>query len=264
MRLHRNRDEYLESLAILADRIVENELTVQLPPMPDRQRVNLHRVPSAFHAGHQAAARTGREPPIVGSDHVHFMVAAPSRREASTVRRNVGFYGDGAIDWAPYRPSLPDPLADFARDIAAKRGLTADVSPVPVSGPSIAAPTTGKRIVVLLVDAWATQLDAYRHALAEHEVAPDAAATAMIPRSHEDRETDDNWRQLSDALRSVFLNRVAAGEALSYRADILSHRAFDEDLQIVLEVARNRLFARGPSPEKVTAPRRKRPILEGP
>ncbi|WP_422771804.1 TIR-like protein FxsC [Plantactinospora sp. WMMC1484] len=264
MRLRRNEDEYLEAISILADRIVDNATTDPLTPLPKHRRVDFVSVRSAFHPDVETRDPTaGENTPIRShADHVHFLIAAPNQREASTVRREVQFYGAAALDWAPYRPSLPDPLASFARAIAARRGLSSEASPLPMpTGTGV--PTNGDSIVVLLVDAWATQLDDYRQALTEQDRQAPATA-AMVPRSHEDRETHDNWRRLSDGLRSVLLRRVASGEALTFRADILSHRSFDEDLQVVLEVARNRLFAEADQVDSGPAPPRTRPILQGP
>ncbi|GAB3810348.1 TIR-like protein FxsC [Micromonospora zhanjiangensis] len=262
MRLSRNRDEYLDMLSILADRIVENALVDPLPPVTGRT-VDFEDARSAFHTpGERNARELRRISSVARSDHVDFLVVAPSRQEAGVVRRRLEFYGDTSEDWAPYLPSLPGSLASFAREVAAKVGLTSDVLPIQRSAEPGRA---GRRIVVLLVDAWSTQLEAYRRALTRQENRGTPAATAMVPRSHEDSETHENWRWLSDGLRSVFLDRVAAGESLAYRADILTHRAFDEDLQVVLEVARNRIFAQaGPPAAETDRGGPPRPILEGP
>jgi FxsC-like protein len=262
LRLRRNQDEYLDLLAVLADQIVENASADPLPPIPPQERVEFVGVPSAFHTANHRAEPTPWQPAAARTDHVHFVIAAPNREEASAIRRDVDYYGEFSVEWAPYLPTMPDSLADFARAVAAKRGLTSEVSALSGSG----LESAGGRIVVLLVDAWATQIDELRRALVEREVRAAPAEAAMVPRNHEDQETHENWRLLSDGLRSVFLRRVAAGEAFAFRPDILSHRAFDEDLQVVLEVARNRAFSqgRGPDDEQPPAPGRTRPILEGP
>ncbi len=266
MRLQRNRDEYIEALSALAERIVDNATTNPLPPVPEQHRSRFTTVTNAFlppapNSDSLAVVNSG----AARSDHVHFVVAAATRQDAATVRRNVEFYGESPLHWTPYLPSLPKPLSSFAQEIAAKRGLTSEASPIHVPGEQVEAQMSRNRIVVLLIDAWVTQLDQYHRALAEHEARPDAAVTAMVPRSQEDSETSESWRTLSDGLRSVFFRRAESGEPLTYRPDILTHRAFDEDLQVVLEVARNRVFARNvPPAAKGIRPERARPILEGP
>lgn len=266
MRLRRNEDEYIEAISILADRIVDNAASNALEPVPNSPRIDFHGLRSAFHDSIAGASPPPADDPPARprSDHVHFVIAAPSQQEASTIRQDLHFYGAASLDWAPYLPSLPDSLASFARAVAGRRGLSSDASPLPLLS-GAGTPAGGNSIVVLLVDAWATQLDDYRQALAEQEIQQAPATAAMIPRNHEDHETHQNWRRLSDGLRSVMLHRVASGEPLAYRADILTHRSFDEDLQVVLEVARNRVFARAAAPDTETSiPRRTRPILEGP
>jgi FxsC-like protein len=290
MRLRRNQDDYFEALAIIAQHIVDDAHDNRLLAIPVPERATFAEVPSAFHPPPvpPGAPRTARSPepadasrsrpiPAPRVDHVLFIVAAPSRGEAGAVRGDLEFYGDASLDWAPYRPALGSPIAGFAREIAARRGLTSEASPVSITpafqraGAGGEAAAAGawlgvapRHIVVLLVDAWATQLDHYRRALVAHESWPEAPAAALVPRSHEDRETHEHWRRLSDGLRSLFLGRIASGEALAYRPSILTHRAFDEDLQVVLETARNRLFARAGPPRATWRPERPRPILEGP
>jgi FxsC-like protein len=265
MRLQRNHDDYLDALTVLADRIVENAASPVLPPVPDHSTIDFERVPSAFHrvAPHTGPAPGQAAPAAPRPDHVYFVVAAPDRQEASTVRRNVEFYGDGSVDWAPYLPALPDSLASFARSVAEKRGLASDVLLVSAPG-TLDEAAAASSIVVLLVDPWAPQIETYRLALADHEERSPAAA-AMVPRNYQDPETYDNWGRLSNELQRVFVSKLSTGDATVYRSDNLNHRTFGEDLQVVLEKARNRIFARPRPPgAERTPPQRHRPILEGP
>jgi len=258
MRLNRYRDDYLDAVSLLATHIVDNAEIDRLPPVPLAERSDFARAPSAFHT----EPVVDEHVPSTKPQDVHFIVAAPSRAEARTVRNNVEFYGELPLDWAPYGPAHAVPLAGFAREVAARRGLTAGASAIALSSDGTGYHSAGARIIVLLVDAWTTQLDAYRHALARHEDRR-AAAAALVPRNPEDAETHHNWRQLSDGVRSLFLDRIASGESLTFRPEVLTHRAFDEDLQIVLETARNRVFAQGTMPY-APKPGMARPILEGP
>jgi FxsC-like protein len=262
MRLNRYHDEYLVAVSVLAQHIVDNGEIDRLPPVPAAERLEFASAPSAFHVvptGDEVLSASSAKP-----RDVHFIVAAPSRDEARTIRHNLEFYGELALDWAPYGPTHAVPLAGFAREIAARRGLTASASAISLAPESttFVDPGTGM-ITVLLVDAWTTQLDTYRNALARHEDRR-AATAAMVPRNPEDTETHEHWRRLSDGLRSLFLDRIASGESLTFRSDILTHRAFDEDLQIVLETARNRSFAHGTGTVATSEPGMARPILEGP
>ncbi|MDG4827861.1 TIR-like protein FxsC [Solwaraspora sp. WMMD1047] len=274
LRLSRNQDEYIELLAVLADQIVENVDTDPLPPIPRQERVEFVGVPSAFHqaetsiesprVNRQGALRgpDGRSPySHVVQDHVHFVIAAPNRREARAVRRDVAYYGEYSVEWAPYRPTFRQPLADFARAVASKRRLTSEVSPL--AGHWTRMPSRG--IVVLLVDCWVWQIATYRRVLSQwiETRRSELVTTAMVPINPEDRETRENWPQLAGGLRRLFARGTSAGEAFAFRPEILSHRAFDEDLQVVLEVARNRLFTLHSSAEDEPSSRSsRRPVVE--
>ncbi|WP_433210486.1 TIR-like protein FxsC [Dactylosporangium sp. CS-047395] len=260
MRLARYHDEYLEAISVLAQHIVDNAEVDRLPPLPLASRGEFAAAPNAFDTALLARA----EPALPKSTDVHFIVAAPNRDDARLVRGDVSYYGEQSLDWTPYATTHTTPLAGFAREIAARRGLTAGASTISLSPAGAESPDGGARIIVLLVDAWTSQLETYRQAVERHEERHRATA-ALVPRNTEDAETEEHWRLLSDGLRSMFLDRIATRDSLVYRQDILTHRAFDEDLQIVLETARNRSFAvRGGLPSAPPAIGMARPILEGP
>lgn len=279
MRLQRNHDAYIDFVSALAIRIVETAETQSMP----RPRVQLEfdAIPSAFHGDPPARSASPDEPVLDGDadavdiqdyeqphQYVHFVVAAPARRDVISIRTNVAFYGEHPQDWAPYRPALPEPLGDYARSIAARRSFESGVVALEDLASRLDTARSKNHIVVLLVDAWITQLDALRHRLAEYndrdETDSEPATAVMVPGSHDDAETQQHWRQLSEELRGV-LYRVAGGDDVMYRSSILTHRAFDEDLQVVLEVARNRLFVKGHVYRRPSGdPPGSRPILQGP
>ncbi|WP_433043550.1 TIR-like protein FxsC [Dactylosporangium sp. CS-033363] len=257
MRLARYHDEYLEAISVLAQHIVDNAEVDRLPPLAPADRTNFDAAPSAFHA----EIATEKTPAFPKHEDVHFIIAAPTRGEALAVRGDVSCYGDQSLDWMPYAPTHTTPLAGYAREVAARRGLTSRASAISLD-PLAGRASESATIVVLLVDAWASQLETYRRAVGRHEDLHGVTA-ALVPRNIEDAETEQHWRLLSDGMRSMFLDRIASRDPLVYRQDILTHRAFDEDLQVVLETARNRAFTAsrlaGP-----TAPARRPGTLEGP
>jgi FxsC-like protein len=267
MRLRRYRDAYVRCLSALAVQIVDVASNGPEPSTASHHVVDFSSVDSAFHDNHSAqpASQPGSERQVDAS-RVHFVVVAPDRHKAATVRQDVSYYGETPMDWAPYRPSLPGSLVEFARRIAEDRGFDSRAV-----GLDLFVRDRGHypaEIVVLLVDGWATQLGDFRLGLARlsellrSSGAP--ASAAMVPSSHEDSETRASWWRLSDGLRSIFLDRITAGDTVTFRWSILTHRTFDEDLQVVLEVARNLIFMRGPVHGQPAEPHRTRPILEGP
>jgi FxsC-like protein len=284
LRLHRNRDDYLESLTILADQIVEHASVNTLLPMPAEAVPRFEDLRNAFqdqtaavhlngavlaestHGSMMALVAHNRS--TYNHTHVQFVVAAPDQEQARSVRRHLEFYGADSLDWAPYLPSMAKPLATFACEVAAKQGLTSEAFRLSDPCGKQASPgrdSTGREnIVVLLVDAWAPQLESFRRELTQFEIRPAPANAAMVPRSKGDHETSENWPQLSEGLKSIFVKRASTTEATALCSAILSHRAFDEDLQSVFEVARNRNFARGRADSAGKTAARARPILEGP
>jgi FxsC-like protein len=273
IRLQRNRDAYLHSISLLARRIVENAETSQMPP--SRVKADFHQLHNAF--GPEPAVPQSALPdeprPLPSapptSRYVHFIVAAPARHELGAVRRNLRFYGESPLDWSPYLPTLDSPIVDYARTIAAEHSLESDVAGIDRLPELFDKATVGNQIVVMLVDAWATRLNGHRAALAEcnsRDAQADEPTTAvMVPSNHADSETREHWRQLSDSLRSILVNRVTSGDDRMFRASILTHTAFDADLRVVLDVAQNRIFVKGtvhqPPPDEPAATR---PILNFP
>lgn len=271
IRLQRNRDAYLHSISLLARRIVENAETSQMPP--SRTKADFHQLNNAFGSEDQVTVRPG-EPRIALGDaatsrYVHFIVAAPARHELGQLRRNLRFYGDSPLDWAPYQPTLESPIVDYARTIAADYSLESDVAGIDRLSELFDSASVNNQIVVLLVDAWGTRLNGHRAALAEcntRDAQADEPTTAvMVPSNHADSETREHWLQLSDSLRSILVNRVASGDDRMFRPSILTHTAFDADLRVVLDVAQNRIFVKGtvlqPPPDEPPATR---PILNFP
>ncbi|GIJ40096.1 TIR-like protein FxsC [Micromonospora andamanensis] len=267
MRLQRHSDDYRTFLFELANQIVAS---VEAHPLPvQRQRVDLQAVESAFHAKpttdtavRLTATRDDAEPMLV-----HFVVAAADRNEMRAVRQHLTVYGDDPLQWAPYRPSMSEPLVDYALEIAANHSYRSTVVEMDELPHSAEMAARYNQILVLIVDAWTTRLPQRRQTLVTHTsaavVTRHAATAVLIPSSRDDPETREHWQTLSRSCREIF-DEFASDDEL-YRSNIITHRAFVEELPEVLEVARNRVFSRGsvhrpPDPSTDTSP----PRLDGP
>ncbi|MFY1574607.1 TIR-like protein FxsC [Verrucosispora sp. WMMD703] len=247
MRLQRHSDDYRTFLFELANQIVTS---VEAHPLPEHRRpIELHAVESAFHARPTADGASRLD----GDDStrsmlVHFVVAATDRDEMRGVRQHLAAYGDDALQWAPYRPPMPEPLIDYAREIAADHSYQSTVVEVDKLPRSAEQAARYNQLLVLIVDAWLTRLPQRRQALIEHASVAlggdqRAATAVLIPSSRDDPETREQWQELSRACREIFDGFTADDEL--YRSNIITHRAFEELLPQVLEVARNRVFSRG-------------------
>ncbi|MEJ3747267.1 TIR-like protein FxsC [Actinomycetes bacterium KLBMP 9797] len=266
MRLQRNHDAYLESLSALASQIVETADTHDMPPCATE--VPFDQLPSAFHqptANSTPLRQLPTEPTAMGSQYVHFVVAAPTRAELPPTRTETSYYGDSPIDWMPYRPKLPVPIGEYARSVATKRSIDSRTVTLDDLSTCIELAMRHNQVVVLLVDAWATRVAQQRRTLAEYgereEPLSEQNTAVMVPWSHDDAETARYGPELSDSLRAIFYKRVAGGEDVMYRSSILTHHAFDADLQAVLEVARNNVFVHGRVYRVPPGPLSERPIL---
>ncbi|MFY1669752.1 TIR-like protein FxsC [Plantactinospora sp. WMMB334] len=270
LRLHRHQDGYLEFLGFLSDRIAEAYERQPLPPEP--HPIDFLHVRSAFHsrpAGTVDDVRSasfdlapGERWPAERPDRVRFVVVAPTRSEAAAVRKRLDGYGPSPADWTPYLPASPEPIGATALAVARRHGFESRMDRAEEL--SEEPRKHDREMVILLVDPWATQLPSYRRILArysEREPGWSGGLTVLIPRNHQDPETQAYARDLSDSVRSVFASQVVLGDDLSFRPSILSPAAFEEELRVVLEAARARSAGAGPG---LRFPVTQRPIVEGP
>jgi FxsC-like protein len=249
MRLHRHQDAYREFVFELAGQIVESAETHAIPE--GHSDPDLEVAPSAFHTPQPS----GPEPPPARSAGaaaldpltVHFVVAAPTRSKALSVRSDRHFYGDRPRDWAPYLPALSSPLAEYASEIAERNSFASRVADLEELADVAGLATRHNQIIVLLVDPWITELEEAGQVLAAYNAREtrerEPTTAVLIPRSLDDRETLAHWRRLSDQCRRIFHRTSDDGEL--YRSNIPTYEAFEHDLPAVLEVAVNRMFVSG-------------------
>jgi len=228
-------------------------------------------ITSAFHQQSKGdhTVRTLDVPGVPASQYVHFVVAAPTRAEIANVRQQVVFYGEQSVDWAPYQPTFPFPLGEYALGIATDHSFRAEVASIDNLSERLDRAAENNQIVVLLVDAWVTSLEYYREALVQYsereQTHSEQTTAVMIPWNHYDEETQAHKSELTFAIRGVFYRRSAGGEDVMYRPSILSRDAFEADLRVVLEVAKNHIFVNGKVYRRPTGKGpEERPNLAGP
>ena len=264
LRLARNQDAYREFLSTFALRIAAAHRapgTGRRGPLREWADVA-----SAFHPvtpGNGAGPAAGGAAPA-GSHHVYFVVAAPTATEVAAVRTDLRHYGERSHDWAPYRPALDMPLGSFAAGIAADSNLGATITTVDQLFRCIERAVRHNQIVVLLVDPWSTRIPHQEQILHRYDQRREPATAVLIPWSRDDAETNEHTVALEDGLRRTFMNALMHHD-MSFRWNVFTHRTFQDDLQTMLEVARNRVFTRGIVHRlPASAGHPPRPILEGP
>jgi FxsC-like protein len=259
VRLNR-RGPLLRLVSDLARKIVDSAREHRLPSPGVVPRFD--DIVNAFAA--PTAGPVEGNPAPAGSRYVHFVVAAPTRAEVGGFRRNHGFYGDSYADWAPFRPSLYDPIASYACSIAERQRFGAEVSGIEELSERIDRANENNHVVVLLVDAWAARLAGHRAVLELYDQRNEPTTGVLIPLPRADEETDAHRSELVREVLSTLANNNIRGDTL-FRTGIQTHGDFDLELQDVLEEAQNRIYRRGRARRLPPGdPPGERPILEGP
>lgn len=255
VRLRGMRDAYATTVADIAGRVVaadEPPLPLPVEPPPD-----FAATPSAFAAPASA-------PPVAGVPRIRFVVAAGTREEMRAVREDLACYGTTREQWAPYRPALGTPIAERARVVAAAHLLQSEVGSIDDMIDRIENARRDTEPVVVLVDAWAIQVDACKRVLAELDRRGLAGAAVLVPMNFADAETARYRRDLRFGLQRVFRNS-AHNPTARLRSEIESPDRFDVDLAAVLEDARNKSFRDGRVHRLLPGDQPgERPILRGP
>nr|MDT0660123.1 TIR-like protein FxsC [Micromonospora sp. DSM 115978] len=199
-----------------------------------------------------------------GSRRVHFVVAAPNREQIRTLRRDRACYGETYADWAPYRPSLRDPLARFAQLIAERQRFDAEVGGIDELPDRIDRANQENHVLVLLVDAWSARLTEHREALRVYDERNEPTTGVLIPLPRADKETEAHRVELVQEVLGALARNNLRGDAL-FKTGIETHGDFDSELQNVLEEAQNRIYRRG-RPHRLPPGESpgESPILEGP
>jgi len=254
-RLRSHRPAYRELVASLAGRIVETAARHRLPPAPPELTVET--APDAFDRHPRRLDRTG------DAARVSFTVIAGTRAQMRPIRTNIDTYGTRREDWAPYGPEAPAPVTDRAVAVAAARRFRSELVPLEAVADRIARASQRNEIVVLLVDAWATQLDELRAALRDVNGRTEAAAV-LVPTNYADPETAANRSTLRTAVLSAFAGRERRHD-LTFHPEIGTPDRFDSDLAVAIAEAENRLMRASPAaPARSGSRPPNRPILGGP
>jgi FxsC-like protein len=176
---------------------------------------------------------------------VHFVVVAAPSYEAALIRRNTQFYGPGPLDWAPYRPQSPQRICVVAQSVASSRGLTSSLATAENSLLDLLGRAREhNEIVVLLIDAWAMKLSAYRRILAEYDGRNAPASAALLLWNTADTETAEGLEALRDDLRGTFPNNTARQDS-TFRTGISSIESFQTALDETLNEIKSRISHSG-------------------
>jgi FxsC-like protein len=209
------------------------------------------------------------EPPptrrATGRRYVHFVIVAGSRAEMAAKRSALDYYGQQRTDWSPYWPAVEGPLGASATRIAGERRFDYEISDITKLRERIDRAKRRNQVVVLLVDAWALELDEHQRALAEYDEHSESTNALVIPFNVSDSETLDETTFLQSRVAMAIPKTLRRRDPVMLRQNVPTQDQFSASLDEILEVAQNRIFRKGTVNSRVPrTPSRSRPILEGP
>jgi FxsC-like protein len=265
LRLRKYRQDYLVFLRALATRLLEAVEPNATPPLDDHYPVAS--IESAFHdrrTGSASGASAWRDsvnpeprPDLVepsstlprpaqrgGPKHVNFVIVAGPRRELIEIREDLQHYGADPFEWAPYRPELDQRISVFAQSVAAEHDLSSGLARSGDVLRVLQRARIDNELVVLLVDAWSTQIEQYRGHMREFDLRNEPATGVMVPWSEQDTEANEQAARLYQGIEEAFpMNTIRADEL--FRVRIGTSTAFRQELIDVLVKAQSRVFRKG-------------------
>nr|WP_269329986.1 FxsC protein [Kineosporia babensis] len=176
-----------------------------------------------------------------GPRHVNFVIAAATSADMALHRRDLQQYGPDSYDWSPYRPQLHQRICVFAQTIAAGQDLTSGLARADEIEELLDQANEANELVVLLIDVWATRLDAYRLQLSRYDLRNEPTSPMMVPWSSSDPETFENSEELRVDLFQTFPRNLTRRDDL-IRTEIADPDAFQRELVSALTEAQSRVF----------------------
>lgn len=182
MKLQNYRSDYQRAVHKLAQRIVDigdaitvhddDETAASSLRVPDFESL-----PSAF--GPDSVTRT-TDGELQISVLAHDVSTLPPGRASD-------YYGETPYTWSPYQPDYPQPVADYAANLATKcLDCKPTVAPFAGSGPRAGDNGQLPPPSLCLVDAWVTQSDAHRDLLSRLNQIEESWVSVLIPWNSKD------------------------------------------------------------------------------
>jgi FxsC-like protein len=203
MKLQNYRADYQRAVYRLAERIVDigDASTARAGEVATREREpeDFESLPSAF--GPDSAPR-------VTDGELYISVLAHDVSTLPPGRVNE-YYGETPRTWSPYRPDYPQPVADYAGDLARK---CLDCSPLVglFGSGDWAAGGNGHPMPpgLCLVDAWVSTSDAHREQLRCLNEIEESWVSVLIPWNTKDRELSEAEQALRRGLQEHLGRRL--------------------------------------------------------
>jgi FxsC-like protein len=205
MKLQNYRADYQRAVHRLAERIVDiGDANAAYPDQyaaSERRQQDFESLPSAF--GPDSA-------PQMADGQLHISVLAHDVSTLPPGRLN-DYYGETVHSWSPYRPDSPQPLADYAMDLATK---CLDCKPMVGSflDSGLAGGGNGYSIPpgLCLVDAWVCVSDVHRDQLKRLNEIEESWVSVLIPWNNRDRDLTAAGQDLRSKLQEHLGRKLAS------------------------------------------------------
>lgn len=198
MKLQQYRSDYQRAVHRLAQRIVDvaDETALHTEKAADYQSL-----PSAF--GPASIKQTA-------TDQLQITVLA---HDTSTLPegRTDDYYGSTPHTWSPYSPDYPQPLADYAMELA-KKCLGCQPFVVPFEYGPAGSAANGRLVPpgLCLVDAWVTVSPEHQQRLRHLDGLDQTWVSVLVPWNSQDAEMAKAQQVLRDGLGKSLGNRLAS------------------------------------------------------
>ena len=211
-------------------------------PLPPGRAADLVGGPSAF-ASAVTPVGAAAMPAAGGPRRVHFVIVAANQHEMRQHRASVDYYGGDGEEWCPYFPDYTDPIALHAQGVAQSQRLIFSLVRTDALVELLDRARDRHEVVVLIVDSWATQVQAYQSLLAEYDRRRPGTAAVLVPWNAADAETASRRDELRGSLWDL-LGNCALGDTLVFREDIGTMEQFEAALGDVIVEIRSRIITR--------------------
>ncbi|MGH3262742.1 MAG: TIR-like protein FxsC [Trebonia sp.] len=200
IKLRNYRDDYQRAVYRLAERIIELGDKSVAHADQDVQRMESKDFETLQSAFGPASARRTTDGKLRISVIAHDTSTLPAGRARD-------YYGDTPHAWSPYQPSYPQPIAEYALDLA-KKCLDCDPAIEAFEARTV-PPGQRPQPGICLVDAWVTMSDAHLDRLRQLNELAVPWLSVVIPWNND----DEGFRVKRDLLREKLVEHL--GEKLS-------------------------------------------------
>jgi FxsC-like protein len=248
------------ALSKLVDLIMHAWGKAPLPPADEIPE--LSQIESAF----RSPAQTGvpQTATAKGIKHVRFGIIAGAQEEIRDFREHADGYGSDPLDWKPFHPGDPRPIAPFAQGVVAKLNLTSHF--LGLEGDlqkELAEAEMARNLVIFLVDPWALEMQQHEGLLRSYNDMH-FLSSLLIPWPS-DPQTQSFRARLVELMRLI-LAKTALREPESYREEIDSLERLETELVKAITTATAHIVVdQAKITRSVESPRKMAmPLLTGP